>query len=62
MAGSFGRIKTVNKSKHWHKHGKHASALYKIRGLEQQAPKKPQPEMFPSVAEALASTKRRRKK
>lgn len=58
--GTYGYRKTVKKSEHWHRHGKHRPILgwlvQQRREREQQRYKEP---LFASVAEAFAYWKGR---
>lgn len=47
---NFGHRKTVKKSQHWWRHGKHKPVLMEIRALQKRIPRLP-PRMYPSFDE-----------
>ena len=58
MAGNLGFCKTVKKSEHWAKHGKHKGGLILAMLFDRLKPKKHPTEMFPTVREAFERGKR----
>lgn len=59
--GTFGYRKTVKKSEHWHRHGKHKPVLDWFLARERDRIHPPREPMYDSVREAFASVRRRPK-
>lgn len=58
--GNYGRIKTRKKSEYWSRHGKHSTALYKLRDLARQQLRRIAEPMYATVREAFDAAKKAR--